>query len=152
MRLTVLLVVCLLALVQGRNPESSLDAMQPRSLEELNNIASHMPSDTRLIEEHGTSSSLDNPNGAHIPVLPKDDPCVALCDFDGGWKTLPCQECILRGLINGWLLFSQGSPGYNYNRWARDLCVHYMAQKAAAFEKGSFSKCYFDQVHLACNH
>jgi len=91
-----------------------------------------------------------------IPVLPADDPCVAKCDFPGGWKTSTCQDCVLRGLVNGWVARSGGERGYNYAEWSRDFCLRYAAglqheQRLSHSASLSFAKCFFDEMHMACN-
>jgi hypothetical protein len=98
-------------------------------------------------------SLLQTQSQTAIP-LPANDPCIPLCDFEGGWKTLPCQECILRGLLNGWLRRSKRLKGYNYSQWSRDYCLNYQAFQQSRFTTSSsvsFAKCFFDQMHVACN-
>jgi len=102
---------------------------------------------------HHDESLLQTESEETFP-LPANDPCIPLCDFQGGWKTLPCQECVLRGLLNGWLRRSKRLKGYNYSQWSRDYCLNYQAFQLSRFtttSSVSFAKCFFDQMHVACN-
>jgi len=102
---------------------------------------------------HHDESLLQTESEETFP-LPANDPCIPLCDFQGGWKTLPCQECVLRGLLNGWLRRSKRLNGYNYSQWSRDYCLNYQAFQLSRFtttSSVSFAKCFFDQMHVACN-
>lgn len=46
-----------------------------------------------------SDDNADEEEDGHVPIpdLPAHDPCIPLCEFKGGWRTLPCQECIMRG-------------------------------------------------------
>jgi len=82
------------------------------------------------------------------------DPCADRCDFPGGYQEAACQDCILRGLVNGWILRSiqDGVKGYNYHHWARNQCVQYAKQQGITQGGAtSFSDCYFQQLHETCN-
>jgi len=78
-----------------------------------------------------------------------DDPCYDVCHFNGGWSTAPCQQCIFRGLTNGWVLHAihDSIVGYNYAHWGRNQC----SKKDNPFHSHAFSDCFFNTIHAACN-
>jgi len=83
------------------------------------------------------------------------DPCAEKCDRPQGWTFPGCQDCILRGMVNGWILRSiqDAQKGYNYAHWSRNQCVKY----AKSYGSGSnghaapFADCWFQQMHETCN-
>jgi hypothetical protein len=89
---------------------------------------------------------------AKIQVLPPDDPCVRFCDFAGGWKTADCQECVFRGLVNGYLAHNKPKDGYNYALFAAQSCRVYEAQAFhLGLDRKLYPTCFLDHIHKACN-
>jgi len=93
--------------------------------------------------------------GGHRMPLNLEDPCIALCDHDGGWRDYACQDCIFQGLVNGYVGRYQhfhthlsGGRSYDYNAWAREYCLAAQHRSGGAV---SFSKCFLDQIMTACN-
>jgi len=125
----------------NNNNNNNIKSVNPTLIEEQNKLKTGY--------ENGDFDSEALP----IPLVPINDPCLPKCDIRDGWKTLPCQECILRGLINGWLRRNDKLKGYQYSRWSRDYCVNYLAHQDNEYQSQriSFSKCFFDQLHVACN-
>jgi len=93
-------------------------------------------------------------HGRSLP-MELSDPCIALCDHDGGWRDFACQDCIFQGMVNGYVAryhhfhaHLNGYRSYDYNAWSREYC------SAAQHRHGgqlAFSKCFLDQIMASCN-
>jgi len=83
------------------------------------------------------------------------DPCASKCNVPLGWQKAGCQDCILRGMVNGWILRSiqDAQKGYNYAHWSRNQCVKYAKNYGAGTNGNAspFADCWFQQMHETCN-
>jgi len=83
------------------------------------------------------------------------DPCAQKCNVALGWQQAGCQDCILRGVVNGWIVRSiqDAQKGYNYAHWARNQCVQYAKNYGAGANGNAapFADCWFQQMHESCN-
>lgn len=97
-----------------------------------------------------TSTQTQRPRGAQAP-----EPCAEQCEGKGLWRTAPCQDCIVRGMTNGWIVKSiqEQQKGYNYVHYARNQCAKYANdQHLKATVKGApFAACFFQKMHETCN-
>lgn len=98
-----------------------------------------------------SAASTARPRGAQHP-----EPCAEQCEGKGLWRTAPCQDCIVRGMTNGWIVKSiqEQQKGYAYVHYARNQCVKYANDQhlAGASVKGApFAACFFQKMHETCN-
>lgn len=97
-----------------------------------------------------TSTQTQRPRGAQAP-----EPCAEQCEGKGLWRTAPCQDCIVRGMTNGWIVkaIQEQQKGYNYVHYARNQCAKYANdQHLKATVKGApFAACFFQKMHETCN-
>lgn len=92
---------------------------------------------------------------ARAPTLVKE-PCADQCDAPGAWRSAACQDCIVRGMVNGWIVKSiqEQQKGYNYVHWARNKCVAYSNElhlRSSEVKGAPFAHCFFQKVHETCN-
>lgn len=98
---------------------------------------------------------------AVVDNAPKDpakaaSPCEAQCEGAGLWRTAPCQDCIVRGMVNGWIVRSitDGQRGFNYAHAARNQCVKYandLHARSSQVQGAPFAHCFFHKMHETCN-
>lgn len=84
------------------------------------------------------------------------EPCAAQCDLAGGWRTAACQDCLMRGMVNGWIVRSiaDAQRGYNYAHYARNKCVAYVNElqlRGGEVKGAPFAHCFFQRMHETCN-
>ena len=96
-----------------------------------------------------------NASDESAPVIAKE-PCAEQCDPAGAWRTAECQDCIVRGMVNGWIVKSivDKQRGYNYAHWSRNKCVAYANElqlRTGEVKGAPFAHCFFQKMHETCN-
>jgi len=122
----------------------------PESDHEAHAVAQQLLSGIK--DAASTTSSNSNSDAA-------PSPCESVCEGAGKWRSSSCQDCIVRGMVNGWIVKSivDGQQGYNYAHWARNQCVNYVnemnarASGGVSAEGAPFAKCFFQKMHETCN-
>ena len=98
-----------------------------------------------------SDAATQRPRGAQAP-----EPCAEQCEGAGLWRTAPCQDCIVRGMTNGWIVKSiqEQQKGYAYVHYARNQCVKYANEvhlRSDAVKGAPFAACFFQKMHETCN-